>query len=137
MKAESNLRPSSFEIENISKERCDVVLNTNIEEVSEEENTKFVYDTYRLNLCYDNDIKEEIKNNYDKYLNIAKKDEEKELATEIRKQRDILLNDTDWTQMTDSALDELQKERYRVYRQALRDITEQENFPYDVVWPKL
>ena len=137
MKAESNIRPSSFEIENVSKERCDVVLNTNIEEIEEEENVKYLYDTYRLNICYSENIEEEIRNNYDRYLNNAKNNEANELATEIRKQRDALLNETDWTQMIDSALDETKKERYRIYRQALRDIPEQENFPYDVVWPTL
>lgn len=137
MKAESNIRPSSFEIENVSKERCDVVLNTNIEEIEKEENVKYLYDTYRLNICYSENIEEEIRNNYDRYLNNAKNNESNELATEIRKQRDALLNETDWTQMTDSALDETKKERYRIYRQALRDIPEQENFPDDVVWPIL
>ena len=137
MKAESNVRPSNFEIENISNERCDIVLNANIEEIEEEGNTKYLYNTFRLNMCYDENIEEEISNSFDKYLNIAKNNEENELAAEIRKQRDVLLNNTDWTQMTDSALNENQKERYRIYRQALRDIPEQENFPYDVVWPTL
>lgn len=137
MKAESNIRPSDFEIENVSKERCDVVLNTNIEEIEQEENTKYIFDTYRLNICYNENIEEEIRNNYDRYLNNAKNNEANELATEIRKKRDALLNETDWTQMTDSALDELQKEKYRIYRQALRDIPEQPGFPYDVEFPVL
>lgn len=137
MKAESNIRPSSFEIENVSKERCDVVLNTNIKEIEEEESIKYSYDTYRLNICYSESIEEEIRNNYDRYLNNAKNNESNELAAEIRKQRDELLNETDWTQMTDSALDELQKEKYRIYRQALRDIPEQPGFPYDVEFPVL
>jgi hypothetical protein len=82
MRAESNVRPSSFEIENISKERCDVVLNTNIEEIKEDENTKYSYDTYRLNICYDENIEERVRNNFDRYVNMAKELEDKKVAKE-------------------------------------------------------
>lgn len=37
--------------------------------------------------------------------------------------RAIFLSDTDWTQVSDSPLDEQTKEAWRVWRQELRDIT--------------
>jgi len=96
MKAESNIRPSDFEIENVSKERCDVVLNTNIEEIEEEENTKYSYDTYRLNMCYDENIEEKIRNDYERYLNIAIEKEKRETANEEILKLQEELNNTDY-----------------------------------------
>ena len=44
-----------------------------------------------------------------------------------------LLVASDWTQLPDVPLET--KEAWAVYRQALRDITEQPGYPLDVVWP--
>ena len=70
-------------------------------------------------------------------LKIAKETEYNELAKIIRNKRDKLLNDTDWTQMRDTSLSEDKVSKYQRYRQVLRDIPEQEGFPYDVKFPKL
>lgn len=53
----------------------------------------------------------------------------------IRTQRNALLESTDWTQLPDVPLTEEKKEEYRVYRQALRDITRGLNSYQDLVWP--
>jgi hypothetical protein len=66
-------------------------------------------------------------------LSIAYNEEKK--ADFIRNKRNKLLLDTDWTQLADSPLSEEKKETFRAYRQALRDITEQEGFPQNIVWP--
>ena len=50
----------------------------------------------------------------------------------IRDHRNNLLADTDWTQVADAPVDQA---AWATYRQALRDITSQEGFPYNVVWP--
>lgn len=50
----------------------------------------------------------------------------------IRKERDKLLMETDWTQLPD--VPEATKTKYAIYRQALRDITTQEN-PYNIKFP--
>ena len=57
-------------------------------------------------------------------------------AEEARAQRDKLLADTDWTQVLDSPIDADTREAYRAYRQALRDIPEQEGFPHSITWPE-
>lgn len=59
------------------------------------------------------------------------------IAAQARAQRDKLLADCDWTQTLDAPIDTDTKEAYRVYRQALRDIPQQEGFPRDIVWPEL
>lgn len=60
-----------------------------------------------------------------------------ELAANARDRRKALLMACDWTQALDAPIDGPTREAYRTYRQALRDITEQEAFPQDIVWPEL
>ena len=56
------------------------------------------------------------------------------LAAQIRSQRDALLAKSDWTQAEDSPLSSCEKEKWRQYRQFLRDIPTQKGFPENVVW---
>ena len=49
----------------------------------------------------------------------------------IRNQRDNLLQQTDWMALSDNTM----TPEWASYRQALRDITAQEGFPFSVVWP--
>lgn len=53
-------------------------------------------------------------------------------SNNIRKIRGELLNSSDWTQLADSPAD---KQAWASYRQALRDISSQPNFPWSVEWP--
>jgi len=60
-----------------------------------------------------------------------------QIGNTIKKQRLELLQESDWTD-TASAPARLGQELYtqwQTYRQALRDITLQPEFPYNVVWP--
>jgi hypothetical protein len=50
----------------------------------------------------------------------------------IRYQRDELLQECDWTQLPDAPVD---KAAWATYRQSLRDVTSQAGFPYSVTWP--
>tara|TARA_Y100000004_G_C8820550_1_gene371732 strand:+ start:304 stop:780 length:477 start_codon:yes stop_codon:yes gene_type:complete len=54
----------------------------------------------------------------------------------IRSNRNRLLLESDWTQFNDSPLDKQSKTAWLHYRQELRDITSQNKFPYEVIWPK-
>lgn len=56
-----------------------------------------------------------------------------QLADSIRAQRNNLLAETDWTQLKD--IDSSISTPYAVYRQALRDLPQQEGFPSNVIWP--
>ena len=53
----------------------------------------------------------------------------------IRIVRNRLLAECDWTQIPDAPLTEEQKEAWREYRQALRDIPQTFATPDEVVWP--
>ena len=52
----------------------------------------------------------------------------------IRIERNELLFQCDWTQLSDSPLTQEKKTEWQIYRQELRDITNQSN-PYNIVWP--
>lgn len=60
----------------------------------------------------------------------AAKDEEQ--AKSIRTSRNEKLKECDWTQVADAPVD---KEAWAAYRQALRDVTSQVGFPWDIIWP--
>jgi len=49
----------------------------------------------------------------------------------IRSHRDNLLQQTDWMALSDVTM----SPAWASYRQALRDITAQEGYPYSVIWP--
>lgn len=58
--------------------------------------------------------------------------EEAQTEGEAMALRNKLLQESDWTQLTDSPAD---KAEWAAYRQALRDITDQTGFPNSITWP--
>ena len=56
-------------------------------------------------------------------------------SSETRKKRDSLLSESDWSQLADSPLSEAGKTIWQEYRQSLRDIPQQAEFPTIVQWP--
>ena len=54
------------------------------------------------------------------------------LENYVRYHRDILLKQSDWSQVPDSTVD---KASWAVYRQELRDMSAQLEFPDNVTWP--
>jgi hypothetical protein len=60
----------------------------------------------------------------------AQKDAEQ--AKSVRDQRNTKLSESDWTQVADAPVD---KDAWATYRQALRDISTQEGFPWTITWP--
>lgn len=164
MKVESNLRPENkFEIENIINGKCDIVFFDNVQEIeaTEENEKKYAFDTYRLKANYRDELEKELNDDVEKYkewLQLAKDTEFNELATIIREKRNKLLQESDKYMCLDrlgieipenittgtiisvvkkffEGLGESINGNYAKYRQALRDITKQEGFPYNVEFP--
>lgn len=57
------------------------------------------------------------------------------LAEGVRRHRNFLLQETDYTQVQDNPLDSSKRQEWLEYRKALRDIPSQEGFPHEVEWP--
>lgn len=53
-------------------------------------------------------------------------------ASAVRAERNRLIAESDWTQLPDSPVD---KQMWAAYRQALRDLTAQAGFPWELEWP--
>lgn len=51
----------------------------------------------------------------------------------VRSKRNVRLTQSDWTQLADAPVD---RAAWAVYRESLRNLTKQEGFPWNVVWPE-
>ncbi len=73
-------------------------------------------------------------------VKIPEKTEEEKLVEakeQVRSKRDRLIADTDYLLTPDYPISAEDLEAVKAYRTALRDVPQQEGFPYDVVWPEL
>jgi hypothetical protein len=61
-----------------------------------------------------------------------KANKDAEQAKSVRDERTKKLAETDWTQVADAPVD---KTAWATYRQALRDVSAQESFPWGIEWP--
>lgn len=61
---------------------------------------------------------------------------DEDLAFDIREKRNTLLADTDFLINPDYPISDIDREAVKIYRQTLRDITKQDGFPREVVWPE-
>lgn len=164
MQTRSNLRPDKFKIELVENGKCAVLFFDNIEEEevtqldSEEKSIIYIYDMYKIFVNNRQNLSEEIEKNYNSWLDFAKDCEYMQLAAEIRAKRNELLAETDKELCIDrigieipeeinainlltvvtnvfKGIENILNNRMAKYRQELRDITKQEGFPYNVVWP--
>jgi hypothetical protein len=55
-----------------------------------------------------------------------------EQAKAVREERNAKLSKSDWTQVLDAPVNQA---AWATYRQALRDLTGQEGFPWTITWP--
>ena len=96
------------------------------------------YDKYSYETDYSPGLAAQIESNYDTWLQKAKAAEIASEGAKVRNYRDNLLNQCDlqycnsekWAAMADDK----QKE-WTAYKQALRDVTAQQGFPYSINWP--
>ena len=56
-------------------------------------------------------------------------------AADRRVERDMRIQNCDWTQFTDSPLSDSKKAEWKTYRQALRDIPTASGWPHTHTWP--
>lgn len=154
MKCVSGTRPPEYELRQDNNE-CLVLLSENVQEKiipgdEGESEIEYSFDRYSITVPYRDNLEQDIAAEPAKWLLIAKEKEIEELSAKIRKKRNELLAESDnafcidrichditdisTTTFTEK-LKELADSPITKYRQALRDIPEQEGFPYKVVWP--
>lgn len=144
MKAEYSQRPERYEVIHISPSLCEVLLREDVKEVEKvvdfglrtETMVLYIANEYRMLMPYRTGLEDDIRDNFDAWIEAVRKEEADRLSKEIREHRNALLEEIDWTQTIDAPISAQSREKLRAYRQMLRDITEQSGFPYSVEWPK-
>lgn len=58
------------------------------------------------------------------------------IAAAARCERNRLLTESDWTQISEAPIIASKRAEWATYRKALRDLTNQSGFPQTVVWPQ-
>lgn len=155
MKSESNKRPATAEIEMLTNGMADVILRENVTEQNNNGEILYTYDEYRLTVPYRKNLSKNVNNRLNEWMTSAKNAEYSKLAAEIRAKRDKLLAESDkWMvfdrlglEIPDSidisewigffrSLGNVLVGEWAKYRQALRDITKQPGFPFEVTFPE-
>lgn len=57
-------------------------------------------------------------------------------AQKIRMERNLLLQECDWTQCADVKMTDEKKQEWLNYRDSLRNLSEQQDFPWNIIWPE-
>ena len=162
-KTESTIRPLNFKIGDHKGNLIEVVFFDDIEEVkrtSEDgsEQTVYLYYEYTVSIVYRNDLESYINDNHETWLQMAKDNFIASKSAEIRAIRDKLLADSDKHVLIDrlgieipetinaatmltvikdlfTSLGNILNGNWSTYRQNLRDITKQLDFPDNVIFP--
>ena len=157
MRAKTNFaeRPQAYEIKDGDAGQKIVCFRQNIEEVQTEEGVQYTADEYVLIVPISQALNKRVADNIEAWRERAMQEDYNRAAAEVRAIRDKLLADSDKEMVLDRMglevptgvsftawLGFLKKLGAAVagemakYRQALRDITTQEGFPYDVNFPE-
>lgn len=146
MRTQSNDYPSLYSVSGVEKHHVIITDMATIEEIQTEDGKAYVYQSYQ----FDTFAPEEyISANAETLLGLLKTREYDELANEIREKRNKLLDESDKYMALDrvgldtssaiaflASLKNIFNNSMSTYRQSLRDITKQPNFPYEVTWPQ-
>ena len=159
MKTKSTIAPEKFKIGDRKGNLIEVAFFDDVKEIQEEESTQYEYSVYTIKTIYREDLESYINGNYEDYLALAKETDYQLEASKVREKRNELLADSDKFLLLDRLgislpseitattllssikdffdnLKEVLNGDWAEYRQALRDITKQSGFPYDVNFPQ-
>ena len=160
---ESTIKPNHFEIGDRKNNLVTVVFFDDIktEKRTSEDNKEqiiYTYYKYELDVVYRDNLESYIEDNITTWVELAKNEFITKAAADVRAIRDKLLADSDRYVLIDrlgikipdtisattmlsiikelfSSLGNVLNGEWSTYRQALRDITKQPNFPFDVEFP--
>lgn len=148
MKTESNTYPEKLKITKFNEEqKCVLIVDMDsIVEKTRDEEVYYEFDAFEM---FTQATNEYITEKVDELLELLKTKEYNDLADAIREKRNRLLAESDKYMALDrldldtssalkflASLKNIFQNNYATYRQALRDITDQPGFPYDVEFPE-
>ena len=151
MKNYSNIRPKEISVERNAGDTADVVYCENISEffADDEGLASYSWDEYRATVPYRPNLEATVLGNAQAWIEFVKQKAYDQAASDVRDKRNELLADSDSQALLDriakdaTSLDEIAEclrsmhsAEWTAYRQALRDIPQQEGFPFDVTFPE-
>jgi|GEM_PF-1375005 len=137
MKVNGSISPQPLSFQHRFDGAAEIRFRENVVKNTDKDgNVTYAYDEYVLTMPDRDGLDKIVTDNTSVWLAYAKAQEVNQLAADVRTQRDKLLSDTDWTQVDDAPISDVDRGSMRQYRQALRDITSQEGFPYNVNFPE-
>jgi ABC-type uncharacterized transport system YnjBCD ATPase subunit len=80
---------------------------------------------------------QEVTDNFPDWLAMTKTEDRRSTDQTVRLTRQRLLMESDYLEMLDYPISDLDRKAVQTYRQALRDMTSQANYPYDIALPLL
>ena len=143
MRVEYAQKPPMYSLTHLPHSKCEVVLRENIAEATRtvyegeepREETYYTADEYCITVAERSGLEEAVAADTAGWTEAAKAEEITAVAAQVRERRNKLLAETDWTQTIDAPVTAESLAEVRAYRQALRDITSREDFPYITEWP--
>lgn len=143
MKVKGSYAPPDLEFEVIDGGGTALIrLYENVEPYEEPETetspaiSGYMFDRYTITRPHSRVLEADVRKNTALWLDYARSEERQTLAVSVRAKRNELLTEIDWTQALDAPVSAESREALRLYRQALRDITERADFPYVTEWPE-
>lgn len=101
------------------------------EDIKQIDENKFQATEYEIKVPYSDDLENRVQEDKETWIKLVKDKVYDETAEQVRAKRKILIEATDNYCLTDRPQP---SEEMIEYRQHLRDIPEQEGFPYDIDW---
>ena len=118
-------RPQPLETKVVGKDKY-IYYRQNIQEVPTEDGMQYSADEFTGKVLAGKEVTDEV-------VQAVLDNDYRTTAKEVRAKRNDLLSQTDHMMVDDYPIDH---DRLMSYRQALRDLPEQEGWPYAIVWPE-
>ena len=156
VKTEFSERPPLFTVNRENQLRAVITFYTDVQEVQREDGTAWSAVAWSMTGTWTDGLEARIAADPDAWFSLISERCYAAAAAEVRAKRDALLQATDADMALDRlgltpptgstftawlsflrTLGEALKGKASVYRQALRDITTQPGFPYEIEWPEM
>ena len=136
MREYSNSELPLIQIERTNDEVLIILRKTISAPASDGTEQQYEYATYSERRLWIPDLDEYIANHFDDMFNKMEQHANNKKAGEARAKRDKMLESCDYLMALDYPISADAREQWRAYRQALRDIPQQEGFPDNIEWPQ-
>ncbi|GHU73129.1 hypothetical protein AGMMS49992_10740 [Clostridia bacterium] len=97
--------------------------------------TMYDYEYYAAYRPWRDTLADDVATNTGVWLDMLKAEDFAQEAQRVRDVRDELLSKTDYLVTIDYPIPDNSRSAVVVYRQALRDVSDQDGFPYSIQWP--